>query len=175
MDVAGGRALDAGLRGELAALAEAADFARLSWDGEPVATRRPPFQAMGAARVVPPPGAFLQATAEGEAALVAAVREAAGGARRVADLFAGCGTFALPLAAGAEVLAVEGDAAMLAALAEAARRTPGLRPVADRGARPLPAAAAGGGARRLRRGGDRPAARRGGGAEPGAGAARACR
>jgi 23S rRNA (uracil1939-C5)-methyltransferase len=47
----------------------------------------------------------------------------------VADLFAGCGTFSLPLAAGAAVLAVEGEAAMLAALAEAARRTPGLRPV----------------------------------------------
>jgi 23S rRNA (uracil1939-C5)-methyltransferase len=40
-----------------------------------------------------PPGAFLQATEEGEAALVAAVREAANG--RVADLFSGLGTFAL--------------------------------------------------------------------------------
>jgi len=80
------------------------------------------------ARVVPPPGAFLQATAEGEQALVAAVLAAVGGAWRIADLFAGCGTFALPLAAGAEVLAVEGDAAMPAALA-AAQRPPGLRPV----------------------------------------------
>ena len=129
VDVAGGRALDGAVRGALAALAEAEDFARLAWDGEVVVTRRPPFQAMGTARVVPPPGAFLQATAEGERALVEAVRAAVGGARRVADLFAGCGTFSLPLAAGAEVLAVEGEAAMLAALAEAARRTPGLRPV----------------------------------------------
>ena len=44
-----------------------------------------------------PPGAFLQATADGEAALVAAVREAVGGAAKVADLFAGLGTFALAL------------------------------------------------------------------------------
>jgi 23S rRNA (uracil1939-C5)-methyltransferase len=44
-----------------------------------------------------PVGAFLQATADGEAALVAAVREAAGDARRCADLFAGLGTFALAL------------------------------------------------------------------------------
>jgi len=44
-----------------------------------------------------PVGAFLQASDDGEAALVAAVREAIGGARRSADLFAGLGTFALAL------------------------------------------------------------------------------
>jgi 23S rRNA (uracil1939-C5)-methyltransferase len=126
---AGGRPLDPALRGALAADAEAADLARLTWDGETVALRRPPVQALGTAQVVPPPGAFLQATAEGEAALVAAVLEAVGGARRVADLFAGCGTFALPLAATAEVLAVEGDPAMVAALAAGWRQAPGLRRV----------------------------------------------
>ena len=44
-----------------------------------------------------PSGAFLQATADGEAALVAAVREAVGEARHPLDLFAGLGTFALAL------------------------------------------------------------------------------
>lgn len=44
-----------------------------------------------------PIGGFLQATVDGEAALVACVREAAGGAARTADLFAGLGTFALAL------------------------------------------------------------------------------
>ena len=44
-----------------------------------------------------PPGAFLQATSDGEAALVEAVRQAVGGAQRVADLFSGLGTFALAL------------------------------------------------------------------------------
>ena len=48
-----------------------------------------------------PVGSFLQATEDGEAALVAAVREAATG--RSADLFAGLGTFAL--AAGASYAA----------------------------------------------------------------------
>ncbi len=129
VDVAGGRPLDPELGGELAALAAEADLARLSWDGETVALRRPPFQNLGAARVVPPPGGFLQATAEGERALVEAVGEATAGAHRVADLFAGCGTFALPLAAVAEVHAVEGDAAMLAALAEGWRQAPGMRRV----------------------------------------------
>jgi len=131
VDVAatGGRVPDAALLQSLAALAEAHDLARLVWNGEPVAARRPARQAFGAARVVPPPGAFLQATREGEAALLAAVRDAVGGASRVVDLFAGCGTFALPLATGAEVHAVEGEPGMVAALLAGARGAPGLRAV----------------------------------------------
>ena len=127
--VSGGHDLDAGLRERLAGLAEEVDLARLSGAGEAVALRRAPFQAMGAARVVPPPGGFLQATVEGEAALVAAVREATAGAARVADLFAGCGTFTLPLAAAAEVLAVEGDAGLVAALGTGWRQAAGLKRV----------------------------------------------
>jgi 23S rRNA (uracil1939-C5)-methyltransferase len=129
VEVAGGKELDPELRRVLAGLAEEHDLARLAWAGEPVAVRRPPFQTMGRARVVPPPGAFLQATAEGEAALVAAVRETVGDAGRVADLFAGCGTFALPLAEGAEVHAVEGEGAMLAALDAGWRGATGLKRV----------------------------------------------
>lgn len=125
--VSGGKPLDAALVQDLAALAEAHSLARLTWDGEIVALRTQPVVAMGRARVPLPPGAFLQATADGEAALLAAVRAAVGGAGRVIDLFAGCGTFALPLAETAEVLAVEGDAALTAALAAAARTTPGLK------------------------------------------------
>jgi 23S rRNA (uracil1939-C5)-methyltransferase len=45
------------------------------------------------------PGGFLQATQDGEAALIDAVREATGGAQRSADLFAGLGTFALAMRA----------------------------------------------------------------------------
>lgn len=54
-----------------------------------------------------PTGAFLQATADGEAALVAAVREAIGQSQSTADLFAGLGTFALALPG--RILAVEGE------------------------------------------------------------------
>lgn len=107
---------EAALRLRLAALAEAHDLARLAWNGETVAARRPATQRLGRARVVPPPGGFLQATGDGASALVEAVREAVGPARRIADLFAGVGTFALPLAEGAEVHAVEADAEALAAL-----------------------------------------------------------
>ncbi|MEM1422093.1 MAG: class I SAM-dependent RNA methyltransferase [Pseudomonadota bacterium] len=127
--VLGGKELDLNLRQSAAAWAETADVARLSWGGETIAGRRPPFQNFGAARVAPPPGAFLQATEAGEAALVQLVRSATVGARRVVDLFAGCGTFSLPLAENAEVRAVEGDPAFLAALDAGWRTAEGLRRV----------------------------------------------
>jgi len=127
--VRGGKPLDPGLRAELAGIAAGAGLSRLTWEGEPVFQAEPPWLAMGRARVSPPPGAFLQATPQGEAALVAAVRAALGGAARVADLFAGCGTFALPLAESAEVHAVEGEAAMLAALDAGWRGASGLKRV----------------------------------------------
>ena len=121
--------MDPALFQQAAALAEQFDLSRLSWNGEPVVARRAPAQTFGAARVVPPPGAFLQATAEGETALLAAVREVVSEARRIADLFAGCGTFALPLADRTEVHAVEGDAAMLEALDRGWREAAGLKRV----------------------------------------------
>ena len=117
------------MREQAAECAETADVARLTWNGEIVAARRPARLKVGQAMVEPPPAAFLQATEEGERALAAVALEGAKGRRRVADLFAGVGAFALRLAETAEVLAVEGDAAMTAALDSAARRTPGLRRV----------------------------------------------
>lgn len=125
--VTGGKPLDALQRMELARLAEQHGLARLSWDGEVVAQRAEPQIALGNARVGLPPGAFLQATEAGEAALLALVKAALGPQKRLADLFCGLGTFALPLAAEAEILAYEGDAALTGALDRAARATPGLR------------------------------------------------
>lgn len=124
--VTGGKTLDAALRMDLARLVEAHAFSRLTWDGETVALRDRPALTMGQATVVPPAGAFLQATTEGEAALLHAVRQALGPQRRVADLFSGIGTFTLPLAETMEVHAVEGDPAMTRALDLAARNTPNL-------------------------------------------------
>lgn len=129
LNVRGGKPLDAALRADLARIAAQAGIARLTWDGETVYQAAPPWLALGRARVTPPPGAFLQATPQAEAAMVAAMREAVGPARRIADLFAGCGTFALPLAESAEVHAVEGDPAMLGALDAGWRGAPGLRRV----------------------------------------------
>ncbi|MEL6977999.1 MAG: class I SAM-dependent RNA methyltransferase [Pseudomonadota bacterium] len=119
--------LDLPLREQGAAWAEDADVARLSWNGETLAARRPALRRHGSALVAAPAGAFRQATEAGETALVAIARRALTGARRVADLFAGAGTFALPLAEEAEVLAVEGDSALVSALDRAWRETPGLK------------------------------------------------
>ena len=127
--VTGGKPLDGPLRMALAAEVERFRLARLVWEDELVGMRLPPVQRFGHARVTPPPGAFLQATAAGEAALLAAVAEAVQGTTRIADLFAGCGTFALPLAEHAEIHAVESDAAMLKALDQGWRQAEGLKRV----------------------------------------------
>ncbi len=124
--VTGGKPLDATLRMDLARLVETHAFSRLTWDGETVALRDRPALTMGQATVIPPAGAFLQATQEGEGALLHAVRDALGSQKRVVDLFSGIGTFTLPLAETMEVHAVEGDAAMTKALDLAARTTPNL-------------------------------------------------
>lgn len=133
LTVAGGKPMEPALFQVLAALAEEGDLARLTWqdqagEGQSI-TRRPPALPMGRAQVVPPPGAFLQATAEGEAALLAAVRDFSAGAARIVDLFSGCGTFSLPLAETATVHAVEGLAAPLSALDAGWRAAPGLNRV----------------------------------------------
>jgi 23S rRNA (uracil1939-C5)-methyltransferase len=127
--VAGGKAPDAGLRARLARIATGAGFARLTWDGEPIAQTVPPRLTLGRAPVHPPPGAFLQATEMGEAALRDAVRDAVGDAQGIADLFAGIGTFALQLAATAQLHAVDASGPALAALAAGWRRAGGLHPV----------------------------------------------
>ena len=85
------------------------------WVPDPATVR------LGAVSVPLPHAAFLQATADGEAELVTRVGEALGISTRVADLFAGLGTFALQLGSRVK-LAVESDPAATAALDAAARR-----------------------------------------------------
>lgn len=84
------------------------------WEPEPTTT------TLGGVAVALPEGAFLQATADGEAALVAAVIEAVGDGGDVVDLFAGLGTFAFAL--GRKVHGVEGARDALLALSAAAKR-----------------------------------------------------
>lgn len=124
-----GKPLDGPLRQELAQIADKHDLARLGWGDEVVVTRRAPEHEFDGVRVTPPPGAFLQATKEGERALRADVIECVKGAARVVDLFAGCGTFALPVARHARVHAVEGDRRMTYALDAAWRGTDRLKQV----------------------------------------------
>ena len=112
-------------------MAEAAvglNIARIVFNNALMLESAAPAVEEGGVRIKLPPHVFLQPTREGEAALQARVLEMVGRAKTVADLFAGCGTFALVMAKKAKVHAVEQDAPALAALAAAAK-APTLKPV----------------------------------------------
>jgi 23S rRNA (uracil1939-C5)-methyltransferase len=128
IDLRGVGPLDFASRQALIGAAGRLDLARLSLHSETLIERRPPEVRIGAAIVTPPPGGFLQATAEGERLLAALAIAAVDGAR-VADLFAGVGAIALRLAESFEVHAVEIAPDAVAALSRAAWAAPGLRPV----------------------------------------------
>jgi 23S rRNA (uracil1939-C5)-methyltransferase len=86
------------------------------WEPEPVTV------SLSGVAIDYPPGAFLQATTDGEAALASAAREWLAGCSAVADLFAGLGTFAFALADQSRVLAAEAARDTHLACRAAARR-----------------------------------------------------
>ncbi len=133
-------------RETLAAFADAADLARLCWRrsgggfAEPIARRRPADVHFAGVAVEPSPGAFLQPTRGGELAIVERVLAAAALSPGPAvDLYAGCGSFTVPLALHGPVHAVEGEQGPLAALDAAARAggLPVTTEVRDLARRPL--------------------------------------
>lgn len=105
-------------------------IARLSVNGVDIFRNRLPEIAAGPGNLPPPPGGFVQAVRAAEEALADAIMAHVGDAAPAVDLFAGIGTFTFRLAARALVTAVEGDAALLAALDAAARRATGLKRIA---------------------------------------------
>jgi 23S rRNA (uracil1939-C5)-methyltransferase len=117
-----------GRREMLAAYAQERDLARIAWRSEHenlaeiIVLRRPPRAFFGGVAVELPPGAFIQASLAGETAIAAAVIAGTEGARRIADLYAGCGTLTFPLASASRVHAVENSGEMTAAIDAAARR-----------------------------------------------------
>jgi 23S rRNA (uracil1939-C5)-methyltransferase len=129
VDVRGSGPLNSGRMTALAGVAEKHKLARITRHGELVAQAAQPRMKIGRAQVPLPPGAFLQATAEGEATLARLVLDHVGAAKRVADLFCGIGTFALRLAERARVTAADSEASAVKALERAAANTSGLKPV----------------------------------------------
>ena len=116
--------------------AEAAGIIRLTAGGDPLFSIAPPRITLAGVAVELPPGAFLQASSEAEAAMTAIAMEALGKARKVADLFSGLGTFSFAMARRASVTAVENDRPLLLAMDAAARRAEGIE--ADPRTRPRP-------------------------------------
>lgn len=116
-------------RAEATSTALRAGFARVSLEGTDVLTERAPRIPAGAASLLPPPGGFLQASAEAEAEMARLVLAHLSGAKRSADLFSGCGTFSLCLAQHMPVYAAESGRAAIEALRAAANASPGLHPV----------------------------------------------
>jgi 23S rRNA (uracil1939-C5)-methyltransferase len=112
----------------LGTLAADRDLARIVWrsgrEDMLVVERRPVRVVFSGVAVPFPPGAFLQASAAAEALLVDEVVGAIDDRQPVLDLYAGLGTFAFALARAGSVHAVEGDAAAVASLADAASRAP---------------------------------------------------
>ena len=113
----------------LAREAAALKLARLTLAGDTLYQATVPAVRFGTANVVLPARSFLQAAPAAEAEMVRLVTQAVGEAKRVVDLFCGMGTFTFPLAQRAPVLAVDGDKSAITALANAANRTPGLKPI----------------------------------------------
>ncbi len=104
-------------------------IARVSLEGEILVEPVKPQLDFDGVTIFPPPGTFIQATMAAEKAMADLVLGHMGKAKKVADLFSGCGTFALRLARKHAVHAVEFEAAALAALELAASKTQGLKPV----------------------------------------------
>lgn len=113
---------------EIAKRAASLNLARVTSGGETLVELTTPAVKFGDAQVNLPIEAFLQPTRQGEATLQSLVVKSLVGAKNIADLFAGCGTFTLMLAKRARVHAVELDAQMLNALSAAARAASGLKP-----------------------------------------------
>jgi 23S rRNA (uracil1939-C5)-methyltransferase len=128
VDVRGSGALAPARISALARVADLHRLARLTRHGELIALRAAPTLSVGRAKVTLPPGAFLQATEAGEAALAEQVVTHVGTAKSIADLFAGVGPFALRLAERARVMAADSDEPAIAALKSAAA-APGLKPI----------------------------------------------
>jgi 23S rRNA (uracil1939-C5)-methyltransferase len=123
--------LDAAGRALLAEFAAAHGLPRIAWargNGVPeIAAQLGPVSiALSGVAVTPAPGAFLQASPEGEQAIITAMLAGLpaklAGRGRIADLHAGFGTLSLALARRGRVTAFESDGAAVAALANAAAK-----------------------------------------------------
>lgn len=121
--------LSADARSRAAQAAQAADMVRVTLAGETLYQAREAVVRIGRALVALPPGAFLQAVPEAEAAMADFAAAAVAGAARVADLFCGVGAFTFRLARTVSVHAADASAPAVQALTAALGSAPGLKAV----------------------------------------------
>ncbi|MEQ8824628.1 MAG: class I SAM-dependent RNA methyltransferase [Filomicrobium sp.] len=131
--VGGAEKLSPRVSAELSQRSAELGLLRLSLDDDPIYQAGLPIIKCGPAEVAPPPGVFLQASAEAESEMAKLIVSAFGKrAKRVADLFCGVGAFSFPLASRAKVLAIDSEARAIDALEEADRRTQGVKGIETR-------------------------------------------
>jgi 23S rRNA (uracil1939-C5)-methyltransferase len=118
-----------GVVAQVGRLAVQHGLARVSLDGEIVIERLRPVLSMREADVVVPPAAFVQAAQASEEVMRGLATAGLSRPKLVADLFCGVGAFTFALARHARVLALDSDAAAVAALTAAARHAQGLKPI----------------------------------------------
>ncbi len=120
----------------LSTFAERYDVAAIHWleddFPDPVLIRREPLIDIKGVNVPLQPGGFVQASEEGQKLLIDQALEWIPDAKRVADLFAGIGTFTFALATNSQVLAAEGNEDAMAALIKARNITPNLKQIITR-------------------------------------------
>ncbi len=116
--------IDLNMRMDIASFAEENDLARVCWNDtsmkkpyfELLAERRKPYVTITGNKIFFPEGAFLQATEQGQDALVSVMLDAISECNKVLDLFSGCGTFSVAAVKDANVHAVENNESMFSAL-----------------------------------------------------------
>jgi 23S rRNA (uracil1939-C5)-methyltransferase len=126
------RKLSPDVRTRIAMDAAALNLARVSVEGEPVYQAVSPVLKFGPAEVAVPPGIFVQANGDAEAAIAALIVSELGKVKSVADLFSGVGAFTFPISVKAKVSAFDSDASAIAALAKGVKTATGIKPVTAR-------------------------------------------
>jgi 23S rRNA (uracil1939-C5)-methyltransferase len=123
--------IDDNARRAVNSFAVSANLARVAINDETIVENKRPLLDLSGFSVTPPPGGFVQAVKSTEQAMVKLVCDHLAKCKRVADIFSGSGTFALPLARNSSVVAAESDGAALVALDRAWREATGkgLKPI----------------------------------------------
>lgn len=132
LNVLNGKILDVKTKGQISVLSETFKIARITWNGDLLSQFSPPTIIFDKLVVTIEPETFLQATEQGQEALIKNVLDSVKGASNVVDLFSGCGTFSLPIAKYAKILAVDKSENMLSVIKNAWRKNHGLKEIVCR-------------------------------------------